>query len=87
MPLTHVDEKAALVVIDLQKGITGLPGAHPMQEIVGRAAELARAFRGRSLPVVLVNVTGMAPGFLSGASKFAFHLSSHTDSSGACTGR
>jgi len=35
---------------------------HPCGEIVGRVAQLARAFRGRALPVVLVNVTGAAPG-------------------------
>jgi nicotinamidase-related amidase len=49
-------------VIDLQKGIAGLPTVHPAGEIIGRAAQLARAFRKRGLPVVLVNVTGMAPG-------------------------
>jgi nicotinamidase-related amidase len=36
--------------------------AHPFGEIVGRTAELARAFRSRGLPVVLVNVAGGAPG-------------------------
>ena len=49
-------------MIDLQKGIVGLPCAHPADEIVGRAARLASAFRGRGLPVVLVNVAGRAPG-------------------------
>jgi nicotinamidase-related amidase len=62
MPLTKLDATAALVVIDLQKGITALPTAHPAQEIVGRAAQLARAFRERGLPVVLVNVAGRPPG-------------------------
>jgi nicotinamidase-related amidase len=62
MPLTKFDATAALVVIDLQKGIVGLPTVHPAGEIVGRAAQLARAFRKRGLPVVLVNVTGAAPG-------------------------
>jgi nicotinamidase-related amidase len=62
MPLTILDKNAALVVIDLQKGILGLPTVHPAGEIVARAAELARAFRKRGLPVVLVNVTGRAPG-------------------------
>src|SRR5580704_4913636 len=42
--------------------MVGLPAVHPMAEIVGRAAQLARAFRKRGLPVVLVNVTGAAPG-------------------------
>ena len=62
MPLTKLDDTSALVVIDLQKGIVGLPCAHPADEIVGRAARLASAFRGRRLPVVLVNVAGRAPG-------------------------
>jgi nicotinamidase-related amidase len=62
MPLTKLDPTAALVVIDLQKGVTGLSTVHPADEIVGRTAELARAFRERGLPVVLVNVTGVAPG-------------------------
>jgi len=62
MPLTKLDTNAALVVIDLQKGIVDLPTVHPGAEIVARAARLARAFRGRGLPVVLVNVTAAAPG-------------------------
>jgi nicotinamidase-related amidase len=62
MPLAKLDAVAALVVIDLQKGIVDLPTVHPAGEIVGRAAQLARAFRERKLPVVLVNVTGAAPG-------------------------
>jgi nicotinamidase-related amidase len=62
MPLTKLDTTAALVVIDLQKGIVGLPTVHPAGEIVSRAAQLAREFRERGLPVVLVNVSGAAPG-------------------------
>ncbi len=62
MPLTKLDDNPALIVIDLQKGIAALPTVHPVSEIIGRAAHLARAFRERGLPVVLVNVTGGAPG-------------------------
>jgi nicotinamidase-related amidase len=62
VPLTELDSTAALIVIDLQKGITSLPTVHPMKDIIGRGALLARAFRERGLPVVLVNVTGAAPG-------------------------
>ena len=62
MPLTKLDSIAALVVIDLQKGIASIPTVHPMSEIIGRSAQLAQAFRHRGLPVVLVNVTDMAPG-------------------------
>src|ERR1700678_3000106 len=73
MPLTQLDPTAALIVIDLQKGIVVIPTAHPAAEIVARSAQLARAFRERSLPVVLVNVTAVAPGRTdAGLRKFAF---------------
>lgn len=62
MPLTKLDNNAALVVIDLQKGIVGIPAAHPVPEIVDRSAQLAHAFRQRGLPVVLVNVISGPPG-------------------------
>src|SRR6185437_9070396 len=62
MSLAQIDKVVALVVIDLQKGIVGLPLAHPGSEIVERAARLARAFREKGLPVILVNVAGRAPG-------------------------
>ena len=62
MPIEQLDPTPALVVIDLQKGLTGLPTVHPIGEIVSRAAQLAHSFRGLHLPVVLVNVSGAAPG-------------------------
>jgi nicotinamidase-related amidase len=62
VPLTQLDDRSALIVIDLQKGIVSLPAAHPAGEIVDRAARLARAFRERGLQVILVHVTGRAPG-------------------------
>jgi nicotinamidase-related amidase len=62
MPITKLDPVTALVVIDLQRGIVSLPTVHPVQEVIGNAATLARSFRARRLPVVLVNVTGAAPG-------------------------
>lgn len=62
MPLTQLDSNAALIVIDLQKGIVSFPLAQPAKEIVSRSTQLAKAFRERGLPVVLVNVTGRAPG-------------------------
>lgn len=62
MPLTQLDTNAALVLIDLQKGIVGLPTAHSTADVVERSANLARAFRKKGLPVVLVNVAGRAPG-------------------------
>src|ERR1019366_2414540 len=62
MPLTQLDDCPALIVIDLQKGIVGFPTVHPAGEIIARSARLARAFRRQGLPVVLVNVSGGAPG-------------------------
>ena len=62
MPLTKIDAVAALIVIDLQKGLVAIPTVHPINEIISRAAQLASAFRKRNLPVVLVNVRGVAPG-------------------------
>ncbi|GHO72054.1 hydrolase [Ktedonobacter sp. SOSP1-52] len=62
MTLTTIDKKAALIVVDLQKGVLNLPATHPVGQVVARSAELARAFRGREFPVVLVNVVGGAPG-------------------------
>ena len=62
MPVTTLDPKTALIVIDLQKGIIGLPAVHPMKEVAKHAGELADAFRHEQLPVVLVNVDGGAPG-------------------------
>lgn len=62
MTVTVLDPKTALVVIDLQKGILGLPSVHPMQGVLTSAAVLTAAFRRRKRPVVLVNATGVAPG-------------------------
>lgn len=62
MPVSQIDASAALIVIDLQKGIVRLPTAEPAGDIVSRAAELSAAFRARNLPVILVNVAGRAPG-------------------------
>jgi nicotinamidase-related amidase len=62
MPLSTLDAKAALIVIDLQKGIVAIPTAHPTSGVVDRSAQLARAFRQHNLPVVLVNVVAPAPG-------------------------
>jgi len=58
MPLTTLDPTPALVVIDLQKGIVAGTLAH----VVPPTVALAEAFRDHDLPVVLVTVTGRAPG-------------------------
>ena len=62
MTVTVIDEKPALVVIDLQKGIVHGPKAHPVEDVVANSARLAAAFRANDLPVVLVNVVDGAPG-------------------------
>jgi nicotinamidase-related amidase len=62
MPVTTIDTKTALIVIDLQKGIVNLPSIHPISGVIERSCALIHAFRQHDLPVVLVNVAGGAPG-------------------------
>jgi nicotinamidase-related amidase len=62
VPVTTIDPTTALIVVDLQAGLTGLPTVHPFDDVVANAARLADAFRAKKLPVVLVNVAGGAPG-------------------------
>ncbi|MFE3112078.1 cysteine hydrolase family protein [Kitasatospora indigofera] len=62
MPVTALDPKPALVVVDLQRGIVALPLAHPAAAVLARNAELLTEFRRRGLPVVLVNVAGAPAG-------------------------
>lgn len=62
MALTTIDPISALVVIDLQKGIVAAHSGPEVTAAVKRTAHLAAEFRRHTLPVVLVNVTGRAPG-------------------------
>lgn len=62
MALTTLAPNTALIIVDLQKGIVGSPFIHPIDGIVNRSRALLDAFRERGLPVVLVNVAGVAPG-------------------------
>jgi len=62
MALTMLDPISALIVVDLQSGIAGSPLVHPVAEVVTRACSLVAAFRRHRLPIVLVNVDGVAPG-------------------------
>jgi nicotinamidase-related amidase len=63
MTLTTLDPKTALIVVDLQKGVVGLPAAaHSMDTVIANSASLADAFRSHGLPVVLVNVDGAPSG-------------------------
>jgi MFS family permease/nicotinamidase-related amidase len=62
MALTTIDQTPALIVIDLQKGIVDAHTDEHATAAVRTATQLAARFRERELPVVLVNVTGRAPG-------------------------
>lgn len=62
MSVTTLDAKTALILIDLQMGIVSHQLAHPVAGVLAQARALADAFRNHDLPVVLVNVTGGAPG-------------------------
>ena len=62
MALTTLDSTTALLVVDLQKGLLGGAFRDPIGEVTARARALIDAFRARSLPVVLINVAGTAPG-------------------------
>jgi nicotinamidase-related amidase len=62
MPVTTLDPKTALIVVDLQKGLINSPFIHPVADVIERTCALLKAFRQHNLPVVLVNVAGGAPG-------------------------
>jgi len=54
--ITAIDLQTALVLIDLQKGIVGMPTAHPAADIIAKSADLLKACRAANFPVVVVNV-------------------------------
>jgi len=54
--ITALDEKTALILIDMQKGIVGLPVAHPIAGVIENTVKLADAFRKAGRSVILVNV-------------------------------
>ncbi|WP_327754482.1 cysteine hydrolase (plasmid) [Sphingobium sp. SJ10-10] len=62
MPITTLDDKAALIVVDLQKGIAAFPVLRPLDEIAENVNLLSRAFRQRKLPVIFVVAAGASPG-------------------------
>jgi nicotinamidase-related amidase len=64
MPIIRLDpEITALVLIDLQRGVTAFPAQpHTTAEVIGNAARLADAFRNASAAVVLVHVGTSADG-------------------------
>jgi len=62
MPLSTLDPRTALIVVDLQAGTVRNPTVHPIDEVVANATSVLAAFRARSLPVVIANVDGTAAG-------------------------
>ncbi|MBV8490585.1 MAG: hydrolase [Candidatus Eremiobacteraeota bacterium] len=56
MPVTEIDPTSALVVIDIQKGIVGMPTVHPAAGVLANVVRLVDAFRAANKPVVLVRV-------------------------------
>lgn len=67
--------RTALVVVDLQKGITSLPAApHDSRTVVSNAAKLAEAFRNNGMPVFLVHVVATEADRLNVRSDDQFQL-------------
>ncbi|MFC4947380.1 hydrolase [Pseudonocardia sp. GCM10023141] len=63
MALTALDERTALVIIDMQNGVVGAATTpHTGGEVLARAVALAEAFRAHDAPVVLVRVSLAADG-------------------------
>jgi nicotinamidase-related amidase len=54
--ITELDKNTALILIDLQKGIVGLPLVHPIEDVLTNSAKLVAAFRKAGLPIIIVNV-------------------------------
>ena len=54
--VTKLDDKTALVLIDLQNGIANMPLFKPASEVIDKAADLLIAFRAKKLPVIFINV-------------------------------
>jgi nicotinamidase-related amidase len=62
MPFTELDEKTALLVIDLQTAAVSAQLAHPVKDVIANVTSLIEAFRKHRLPIVLVNVAGTPAG-------------------------
>jgi len=57
MPVTALDSKTALVLIDLQNGIVGRPlQPFTSTEVIDKSKSLINAFRKAGQPIVIVNV-------------------------------
>lgn len=59
---TALDDRTALIVVDLQKGILGFTPEDVASRVVGAASELVAAFRDAELPIVWVHATGLPRG-------------------------
>lgn len=59
MPVTALDPRTALVLIDLQKGVISLPLVHDRESVLRSASLLAEAFRAHQLPVIFVRVLNL----------------------------
>ena len=62
MPVTTLDPKTALVVLDLMEGIRALATGDAPNAVFKAAGTLTAAFRRHGLPVFLVNVSGGVAG-------------------------
>lgn len=63
MTVTALDQRTALIVIDLQRGLADRDLApRPFADVVANAARLTDAFHTHDLPVVIVTVDAAPPG-------------------------
>ena len=62
MSIAALDKNCAPIIIDLQNGIVGRSTAQSVDGVIKQASARAEAFQQHALPVVLVNLTGGAPG-------------------------
>ena len=62
MPVSTLDPRTALIVVDLQSGTVRNPTVHPIEDVVANATSLIAAFRRRGLPVLIATVDGTAAG-------------------------
>lgn len=62
MPVTLLEPSTALVLIDLQRGITAMPTVHSAEAVVERAARLVAAWHAHRQPVIAVRVAFSADG-------------------------
>ena len=63
MSLTTLDNRTALIVLDLQQGVMGIATEpHTIATVLNRSSALADAFRAHDLPVILVRTTGAPKG-------------------------